>query len=371
VCHLSGHAKEDDVVPQFGIFDHLERQPELSLGQQYEERLALLTRADELGFYAYHLAEHHQAPLCMAPSPSVFLAAAARHTRQIRLGALVNILPFHHPLRLIEEMCMLDHLSGGRLQIGIGRGITAIEHTFWGLRPEEAHARHAEVQEILVRGLTGDTMEFQGQFHQFDNVPLEMSPWQKPHPPFWSAGNPEFAGRYGTHFVCHAGQRFPEMLAQFRTLWREHRNAPGRLNRHIHEPFVGTSRHVVVADTDAEAEAIARASWPVYNRNFAKRGLEGPGPETDASGNIKPLPLGGPGLGGDVDKAFALERCVAGSPETVRRHVERYTLDVDVNYLVTSFQWGSITHAQAMRSLELFGTEILPRIQRRATVASG
>ena len=74
---------EDDVVPQFGIFDHLERLPAVSLAQQYEDRLELLARADALGFYGYHLAEHHNAPLCMAPSPSVVLAAAARHTRQI------------------------------------------------------------------------------------------------------------------------------------------------------------------------------------------------------------------------------------------------------------------------------------------------
>src|SRR5687768_1459439 len=174
--------KEDVVVLRFGIFDHLERQPELSLDQQYEERLELLARADALGFYAYHLAEHHQSPLCMAPSPAVFLAAAARHTRQIRLGALVTILPFHHPLRLIEEVCMLDQISGGRLQLGIGRGITAIEHTFWGQRPEEAHARNDEVLEILVKGLTSDTMDHRGQFHRFDNVPLELTPKQRPHP---------------------------------------------------------------------------------------------------------------------------------------------------------------------------------------------
>jgi alkanesulfonate monooxygenase SsuD/methylene tetrahydromethanopterin reductase-like flavin-dependent oxidoreductase (luciferase family) len=356
------------VAPRFGIFDHLERLPAVSLGQQYEDRLELLARADELGIYAYHLAEHHQAPLCMAPSPAVFLAAAARHTRQIKLGALVNILPFYHPLRLIEEVCMLDHLSGGRLQIGIGRGITAIEHTFWGLPPEEAHVRTAEVLEMLVRGLTTDTMEYQGRFHRFENVPLEMAPAQQPHPPFWSAGNPEFAGRFGTHFVCHAGARFAGMVAQYRELYDAHRDAPDRLNKHISEPIVGSSRHIVVADTDAEAEAIARASWPVYNSNFAKRGMTGPGPETDSSGVIKPLPLGGPGLGGDVDKAFELERCVAGSPDTVRRHIEKYTLDVGVEYVVTSFQWGSITHAQAMRSLELFGTEVMPRIVERAAL---
>jgi len=360
---------EDDVVPRFGIFDHLERLPAVSLGQQYEDRLELLARADELGVYAYHLAEHHQAPLCMAPSPSVFLAAAARHTRQIKLGALVSVLPFYHPLRLIEEVCMLDQLSGGRLQLGIGRGITAIEHTFWGVAPEEAHARAAEVLEILTIGLTQDTMEYQGRFHRFDNVPLEMTPVQQPYPPFWSAGNPEYAGRYGTHFVFHAGQRFTETLARYHQLWQQHQDSPGRLNPHIAEPLVGTSRHIVVADTDAEAEAIARASWPVYNSNFAKRGMTGPGPETDASGNIKPLPAGGPGLGGDVNKAFELERCIVGTPDTILRHVEQYTIGAGVNYFVASFQWGSITHAQAMRSLELFGTEVLPKIAERAAVA--
>src|SRR3712207_859459 len=105
----------------------------------------------------------------MAPSPSVFLAAAARHTRHLKLGALVSILPFYHPLRLIEEVCMLDHLSGGRLQVGIGRGITAIEHTFWGVDPAEGHLRHAETLEILVQGLTSDTLNHQGRFYRFDN----------------------------------------------------------------------------------------------------------------------------------------------------------------------------------------------------------
>src|SRR4051812_29839375 len=181
--HLTG---EDMVVPQFGIFDHLERQPDLTLELQYEERLALLARADALGFYSYHLAEHHQSPLCMAPSPSIFLAAAARQTRQLKLGALVYMVPFYHPLRLIEELCMLDQLSGGRLQIGIGRGITAIEHTYWGMAPEDAQTRTDEVLEMLVRGLTTDTLTYDGQFHHFDNIPLEMTPKQKPHPPFWS-----------------------------------------------------------------------------------------------------------------------------------------------------------------------------------------
>ena len=159
------------------------------------------------------------------------------------------------------------------------------------------------------------------------------------------------------------------MVDRYHQLYREHQGGPGWLNGHISEPIVGSSRHFVVADTDAEAERIARSSWPAYNRNFAKRGMTGPGPETTGDGTIKALPAGGPGLGGDVDKAFELERCIVGSPDTILKHVAQYTLQAGVHYLVGSFQWGNITHAQAMRSLELFGTEVMPKIARQANAA--
>src|SRR6266851_6281807 len=98
-----------------------------ALGAQYQDRLALIEAYDRLGFHAYHVAEHHATPLGMAPSPSVFLAAVAQRTRQLRFGPLVYALPLHHPLRLIEEICMLDQLSRGRLEIGFGRGSVPIE----------------------------------------------------------------------------------------------------------------------------------------------------------------------------------------------------------------------------------------------------
>ena len=106
---------------EFGIFDHLDRSG-LPLKEYYEARLKLIETYDRSGFYAYHVAEHHSTPLGMAPSPSVFLSAIAQRTRRLRFGPLVYALPLHHPLRLVEEICMLDHLSGGRLEIGFGRG---------------------------------------------------------------------------------------------------------------------------------------------------------------------------------------------------------------------------------------------------------
>ena len=111
---------------QFGIFDQNDRGP-YPLGQQYENRLQLIEFYDSAGFRTYHMSEHHSTPLNLTPSPSVFLAAAAQRTRRLRLGALVYILPAHHPLRLAEEICMLDHLCHGRLEVGVGRGASPHE----------------------------------------------------------------------------------------------------------------------------------------------------------------------------------------------------------------------------------------------------
>ena len=125
---------------KFGVFDHLDR-GDLPLKDYYEARLKLIEAYDQGGFYAYHVAEHHSTPLGMAPSPSVFLAAVAQRTRRLRFGPLVYALPLYHPIRLIEEICMLDQISGGRLEIGFGRGASSTETSFYGLDPAKARQR--------------------------------------------------------------------------------------------------------------------------------------------------------------------------------------------------------------------------------------
>ena len=123
----------------FGLFDWIDRGT-VPLHQLYEERLQLLEAADAANFFCYHLAEHHATPLGMAPSPALFLTAAAQRTRRIRLGPLVYLLPLYNPLRLIEEVCMLDHLSGGRLELGVGRGVTPYELRYFGVDPAGTRA---------------------------------------------------------------------------------------------------------------------------------------------------------------------------------------------------------------------------------------
>ena len=107
--------------------------------------MALLRAAEDAGFYGYHLTEHHVSPLSLAPSPTVFLAAAARETKRIRLGTLLYLLPLYNPLRLIEELCMLDHLSKGRLDIGVGTGVSPYEFAAMGSDFETAREQFEEV----------------------------------------------------------------------------------------------------------------------------------------------------------------------------------------------------------------------------------
>jgi alkanesulfonate monooxygenase SsuD/methylene tetrahydromethanopterin reductase-like flavin-dependent oxidoreductase (luciferase family) len=134
-----------------GIFDHLDRR-DAPLDEFYESRLRLLERYDAAGFYSYHLAEHHATPLGLAPVPGIFLAAATQRTRRIRLGPCVYCLPLYDPLRLVEEICMLDQLSRGRFESGVGRGIVPYEMAFFNLH-------HLETEVYRGRGHPAGTHE--------------------------------------------------------------------------------------------------------------------------------------------------------------------------------------------------------------------
>src|SRR5262249_39642731 len=118
-------------------------------------------------------------------SPNLFLAAASARTTKIRVAPLVYILPLYRPLRLIEEICTLDHLSKGRLEIGVGRGVAPFELIINGVNPLEARDIYRETLEVIELGLTKKTLTYRGTYHRFVDVPLALSPYQTPAPPFW------------------------------------------------------------------------------------------------------------------------------------------------------------------------------------------
>src|SRR5713101_8666631 len=162
---------------EFGVFDHVDNSG-AALADFYEGRLAIVEAYDRAGFYGYHVAEHHATPLGLAASPSVFLAAVAQRTQSLRFGPLVYTLPLHHPLRVVEEICMLDQMSGGRLDLGVGRGISPIETAYFGVDPEHRQKMYLEALQIVQQALTSRKLSFHGAFYDYTDVPMELEPLQ-------------------------------------------------------------------------------------------------------------------------------------------------------------------------------------------------
>src|SRR5689334_330083 len=176
----AGTASDQDLA--FGLFDWIDEAPGRTPGEVYEDRLRLLAEADRGGFDVYHLAEHHGAPLGLAPSPAVFLAAAARVTARIRLAPTTFIVPLYDPLRLVQEMGMLDQLSGGRLDIGVGKGSSPHEAAMYGLTPPETAERFEELMPAILEALETGVFRRPGGG---EPVPLHVTAQQRPHPPLW------------------------------------------------------------------------------------------------------------------------------------------------------------------------------------------
>ena len=247
---------------KFGVFDHMDRAG-ADLGRQFEDRLKLIELYERHGFHAYHLAEHHATPLGMAPSPSVFLAAVAQRTKKLRFGPLVYTLNLYHPLRLIDEICMLDQMSGGRLELGVGRGISPYEVGYYGVDPATGPERFAETLDVVLKGLTEMRLKHSGKYFTFDDVPMEMQPVQRPHPPLWyGAHSLESADRLAKQACNTVVGMKAEGVGQFATRYRAAWTALGRDPAAM--PLIGLSRHVVVGDTDKEAQSAAKRAFALW-----------------------------------------------------------------------------------------------------------
>ncbi len=373
---------------RFGVFDHIEHLPGTPLNRLYEDRLQLMEALDQAGFFAYHLAEHHTPAVhSMAPSQNVFLAAAAQRTKRLRFGPGVYVLPLHHPLRLIEEVSMLDHLSNGRLELGVGRG-GVLEAYFWGQEGDEAtnRQRYQETLEVLRRGLSNDQLDFKGRFYTFDDVPMRLRPLQQPTPPFWYMRNPEVAAEHGMNcIVVGSLDTLQANVVRYHRLWREHNKGPRTLQGR--EPLIGLVVHILLAEDEQQAIDEAKPAAEAYTWNLGtprrleaeRRKLiqfvhaEGTGPRPQP-----PARHLAPEERRDLDASLAtlaederkqrdarrrtpggLPGYVVGTPESVKAYFDEY-MTTGANYMVLSFQWGNLNHAQAMRSIKLFREHLMP-----------
>jgi len=337
----------------FGLFDHIDRRDEAP-GATYAGRIAMAVAAEKAGFYGYHLAEHHWTPLGMAPSPGIFLSAVIQRTSTLRIGSMVHLLPVYHPLRLIEEICMLDHLSGGRFDFGVGRGVSPFEIGYFGINSIEGYARYEETLDIVLKGLTSNSLDFRGRYYDFHAVPMEMKPLQKPYPPLWAgAGSPsslDFCAQRGVHVVAlgpnvavkAAADRYKESWEKF-AAERTARNCP------IGKPFIGHSLNIFVAETDEEAERIATPAFHRFHESLAHLWLKW---------RTRPALIPN-----DLAAARKSGSTVIGSPATVRELLEKRFSETGTNYAMLEMAWGSLGHEAEMRSMQLFASEVMPHFK--------
>jgi alkanesulfonate monooxygenase SsuD/methylene tetrahydromethanopterin reductase-like flavin-dependent oxidoreductase (luciferase family) len=332
----------------FGVFDHLDRN-DLPLHDLYEQRLQVIEFLDRSGFYAYHVAEHHFTPLGMAPSPSVFLSAVGQRTKRLRFGTFVYALPAHHPLRVLEEICMLDHMSGGRLEIGFGRGSVPFEIAYYGQNAEERQQIYAERMELILEAFTAGTFTWQGRYDRFENVPMEMAPLQKPHPPLWygahSADSAERAARKGFHIVTNdAPGAARSIIDRYRQVWQ-------RTQVSSAAPKMGLVRFIVVAETDGDALKMARRAYLRWRSSFVYlSAMHGAAPDSPL--NVE-----------SFDQLIGQGQAIAGSVDTVGAFLRKQMEISGANYLVGQFCFGDLTLDEILRSVELFSLHVMPWLQ--------
>lgn len=332
---------------QFGIFDWVEAS-QRSPGEVYEHKLELAAAADRAGFHGLFIAEHQGTPLSIDGSPSVLLAAMFQRTRRLRAGALAFCLPWHDPYRFYCEVCMLDQLSHGRLELGVGRGVSPIESLIFNLKSiEESRERYRETLDLFFTACRSDVLKYQGQ-----EVELHVKPFQRPYPPLWfpssNRDSIEFTACHGYNTALIAKTADTRALFdQYREVWERHRNDPGRHNAHVSAPFLAKTQHIVVADTDAEAEQLglkAYEAWKGHMHHLTRK-----------HGRPEVMKL-------DPYAPDSVQRLAAGAPGTVLEKLRDVVRETGINYLLCIFSFGDLPAEDAMHSLELFAAEVRPKL---------
>jgi len=343
---------------KFGLFDHVEHAGR-PLAALFDERLTFAQAAEAAGIYCLHVAEHHATPLNMVPVPGVYLGAVARATSRIRLGPLVYLLPLYSPLRLIEEICMLDHLSQGRLEVGVGRGVSPFELKYHKVEHDRSREIFIDAFRCISAGLTTDTLSYAGEHFAYEDVPIALRPLQQPHPAFWYGSSnttgATWAGEQGLQFVTLGPMgtakpnidAFREALAKRGGAAQPKAEFPGGV-------AIGLQRHIFVADTEAEARSFAQPAMEVHLAHLnwlrVKHGVTG----LTSRLNVP--------RGANFAECVADGTVIYGTPETVRAEIERQASELGINYLLAYLFLGTMTLHQALRSLQLFATEVMPKL---------
>ncbi len=251
---------------------------------------------------------------------------------------------------------MLDHLSGGRLELGVGRGVSPTELALYNVSGDDSRDMFRESLDILLMGLSTGKVSYEGRYYNLNEVAVPLRPLQQPYPPLWYPtssvervawiAEQGFSTLFG--FTMPTLEQTASEMARFRGLLAEHKDDPGRMNAHVAKPLYGVNRHVYVGESDAAADDVARTAYTEFDDNFKDRPGRTPGDHYSRRG--------------DFETARANGSIIAGSPETVRRRAQELVDATGANYFVGTFAFGNLTTEQLLSSLRRFAEEVMPEM---------
>jgi alkanesulfonate monooxygenase SsuD/methylene tetrahydromethanopterin reductase-like flavin-dependent oxidoreductase (luciferase family) len=367
----SSHARRTDQPPgrwrtvlrgsngvtfEFGIFDSFDLGASAP-GEVIAGRLDFAVAAEAAGIRHYHVTEHHGTPLSVCPSPNLFLAALSQRTTTLRIGALVHVLPAYDPLRLAEEIAILDQLSGGRLDVGVGSGVSPYELAYFGVDQGEARARFDETLTAVTAALATGRLTHRGTLLRDYDVELSVGPVQRPHPPLWyassntssaewaAAGDVSFVGRWNGGSFAAAAEAY----------WRvreDHQATLAAAAAATVPPRIGFAATVYIGSSDAAAVDRYEAAAALHYRHLLSLWHKHDNHAFDGMA--------------DLQAGLRRGNALVGSAETVRDRLAEQISQAPVNYFEATLAFGDLTPAEAHANLAAFADVVMPAARAAA-----
>jgi len=339
---------------KFGLFFVLQRPDHMPERYIYETEIPQMIAAEDLGYESIWIAEHHFSSYGVCSAPQVLAASVAGQTKRLRIGMGIILLPLHDPVQIAEELSVLDVLSGGRLDVGIGRASTLIEYSGYDIPYAESRARVDEGLEILRGVWTQDPFSYAGAFRQVHDLSLVPKPLQKPCPPLYlacnSADTVPIAARHGLPMMSSflvLDQALVERREVYRRVSVEHGHPPQEVAARVAQTW--NVRFVYVAEDERAARADPREHLLGLLAAAARR-------------RTTPRPAGH--VDGSYEDLVRAGAAFHGTPDQVIDQIGQFHERTGIDNLLCFMSVRTMNPTKVMRSMELFAARVMPHFSK-------
>jgi natural product biosynthesis luciferase-like monooxygenase protein len=335
--------------------------------QIVREQLDSMRAAEDFGFDCLWAPEHHSNEYGFSASPTVTLAAVAAATKRIRLGSGVMVLPFNDPIRVAEEAAMVDLMSDGRFDLGVGRGFQPVEYHAFGVDQSKSRDIFEEALEVILRAWAEDPVSFSGTHFDVPSQSVHPKPLQRPHPPVWIAAisqpSFEFAGSKGFNLLCSLvygfkSERLRELLGSYREALRSNGHRPD-------EREIGAVCMVYCAETTEQARQDFGGPVLWYYRNIASL-VAPPSGRPPAEGYEDYPSIREAARTVQWDELLNRGAVICGNPASCIRQIEELQTKYDITQILCWTRLTGLENRKVLRSMELMHRQVFPHFKRKS-----